>query len=144
MKLRCLLVLGVGLLLAAGPSKDEAIKKDKDEMQGTWSVIGVTSDGKEMSSDLLLGAKVIFKGDRAEGKVIRLSKNNECGFKIDPTQKLKTIDFVHADGTVTPGIYELRTNKIKICNSSPKAARPTSLEAAKGSGWTQIILYRDR
>jgi uncharacterized protein (TIGR03067 family) len=144
MKTRCLLVLGVGLLLAAGPTKDEAIKKDKDEMQGTWSVVTVVSDGKEMAADMLLGAKVIFKGDRAEGKVIRLSKGNECGFKIDPTQKLKAIDFVHADGAVTPGVYELKGNKIKICNSSPKATRPTSLDAAKGSGWTQIVLYRDR
>lgn len=144
MKLRCLLVLGVGLLLAAAPSKDEEIKKDKDDMQGTWSVLSVVSDGKEFPVEMLSGAKVVFKGDRAEGKVIRLGKGNECGFKIDPTQKVKTIDFVHSDGAVTPGIYEVKGNKIKICNSSPKAARPTAFEAAKGSGLTLIVLFRDR
>jgi uncharacterized protein (TIGR03067 family) len=149
MNMRCLLVLGAGLLLAAdapktdGFKKDEAIKKDKDGMQGTWSVIGVVSDGKEAPSDKLIGAKVVITGNKISGQAIRLGKGNECTFRIDPTQKIKAIDLIHSDGTEMPGIYYLNDKKLRICITAPKTPRPNKLESDKGTGWNLIILYKD-
>lgn len=144
MRTAYLLLLGLGMLQTTAATKDAAIKKDKDGMQGTWSVVSVTSDGKDADVTKLLNAKVIFQGDKVTGKVIRLGKDNETAFKIDPTTKVKSIDFLHADGAATPGIYDLNENKLKICSNQPKAPRPTTFESKTGSGNILIILCRDR
>lgn len=144
MKLLFLLVPAVALLQVNGAAKDAAIKKDKEALQGTWTVLKVTSEGKDVDVTKLVGARVIFEGDKAMGKVIRLGKGNETGYRLDPTVNPKAIDFVHSDGTVTPGIYLLADNKLKICNNAPKSARPTAFESKPASGTVLIILYRER
>jgi uncharacterized protein (TIGR03067 family) len=144
MKLVYLLLPSVCLMQLTGAAKDAAIKKDKEALQGTWSVITVTTDGKDVDVTKLVGAKVIFEGDKAMGKVIRLGKGNECQFRIDPTVKPKAIDFIHSDGTVTPGIYLLDENKLKICNNTPKSPRPKAFESKTGTDTVLINLRRDR
>jgi len=144
MRTAFMLILGLGLMQASAATKDAAIKKDKDDLQGTWSVISVTSDGKVTDVVKLLNAKVIFQGDKVSGKVIRLGKDNETPYRLDPTQKVKAIDFVHSDGAATPAIYDLNENKLKICSNQPKAPRPTTFVSKQGSGNVLIILRRDR
>ena len=141
MRMAYLLVLGLGLS-QGGAAKDAAIKKDKDAMQGTWSVVAVTSEGKDAESSKLIGAQVIFKDDKVRGKGIRLGKDNECGYKIDPTSKIKAIDFIDQDGTVVPGIYQLDGTKLNICTTAPKSPRPGSFEPKRGSGLVLIKLRK--
>ena len=143
MKLLYLLLPSVCLLQVTGAAKDAAIKKDKDAMQGTWSVLKIISDGKTLDVEKLVGAKLVFQGDKATGKAIRLGKGNEAGFKIDPTVTPKAIDFVHEDGTVIPGIYLIDDKKLRICNNGPKSGRPKEFESKPGSGTVLIYLYRD-
>ncbi len=142
MKLLYLLVPSICLLQVTGAAKDAAIKKDKDGLQGTWTVLSITSDGKQMDVEKLVGARVIFQGDKVTGKGIRLGKGNDTAYKIDPTVTPKTIDFVHDDGTVIPGIYDLKENKLKICNNGPKSGRPKDFESKSNSGTVLITLYR--
>ena len=144
MRTAYLLVLGLGMMQTTAATKEAAVKKDKDALQGTWSVISVTTDGKDADVTKLLNAKVIFQGDKVTGKVIRLGKDNETPFKIDPTLKMKAIDFLHGDGAATPGIYDLNENKLKICSNQPKAPRHTTFDSKQGSGNVLIILRRDR
>src|SRR5438270_144900 len=79
-----LLVVGVALCLTgANPAKEDQAKKDKDQMQGTWTAVGGEQEGKEFSEDGLKqgNMKMTFKGDRytfemtgnqEKGKVKRL------------------------------------------------------------------------
>ena len=138
------LVLSMGLLQTAAATKDEAIKKDKDQLQGKWAIISVVSDGKRADVTKMVGAMIIFKDNKAIGKGVRLTRGNEAPFKLDPTQKPKIIDFIHDDGAVTPGIYELDGDKLKICNNTPKFPRPKTFESKEGSGQVLIILRRER
>jgi uncharacterized protein (TIGR03067 family) len=144
MKPLLLLVSALALAQVTGAAKDAAIKKDKEALQGTWSIIQVVTEGKDADVTKLVGAKVIFEGDKAIGKVIRLGKGNETAYRLDPTVNPKAIDFVHSDGTVTPGIYFLDENKLKICNNAPKSTRPKTFESKPASGTILIILRRDR
>lgn len=144
MKLLYLLLPSVCLLQATGAEKDAAIKKDKEALQGTWSVIEVVSDGKIADVTKLVNAKVIFEGDKVSGKVIRLGKGNETAYRLDPLAKPKAIDFIHEDGVASPGIYWIEENKLKICNNQPKSGRPTTFESKAKSGTVLIILRRDR
>lgn len=139
-----LLVLSASLLQASAATKDEAIKKDKDQLQGNWTIISVVSDGKTADVTKLVGAKIIFKDDKAIGKGVRLTRGNEAPFKLDPTLKPKTIDFVHDDGVITPGIYELDGDKLKICNNTPKFPRPKTFASKEGSGQVLITLRREK
>jgi uncharacterized protein (TIGR03067 family) len=143
MKSLGLLLLVVGFVQLSGAERDAAIKKDKDGLQGTWSVISVTQDGKVVDVTKLVNAKVIFKGDTATGKLIKLGQG-DTSFKIDPTVKPKTIDFTHQDGAVSPGIYLLEGDKLKFCNNSPKYPRPKDFECKTGSGHVLIVLRRDK
>lgn len=142
MKLLYLLVPSLCLMQVTGAARDAAIKKDKDGLQGTWTVLTITSDGKKMDVEKLVGSRIIFEGDKVTGKNIRLGKGNETAYKIDPTVNPKTIDFVHEDGTVIPGIYLLNENKLKICNNPPKSGRPKDFESKANTGTILITLYR--
>ena len=137
-------LLTLGIAQATGAAKDEMIKKDKDGMQGAWNVIEIYSDGIRADVTKLVGAKITIKGDKATGKGVRLGKDNETSFRLDPTQKPKAIDFIHQDGVITTGIYDLEGDKLKICNTIPKSPRPKDFEPKKGAGLILIILRRDK
>ena len=58
------LVVGIALCLTgANPAKEDQAKKDKDQMQGTWTAVGGEQEGKEFSEDGLKqgNMKMTFK-----------------------------------------------------------------------------------
>jgi len=137
---RALFVLSVGFLLAADAQKDDAVKKEKEKLKGTWksvdekrqAVIVITDDS--MTVTLKAGDKDrVYKGT----------------YKLDPSQKPKTLDFMVSEGPdehkgkTSLQIYELDGDKLKWCANEPgKDGRPKEF-AAQG-GYLLIELKRDK
>src|SRR5436309_2420264 len=78
------LVVGAGVLTAGG--EDEAIKKDRKQMAGTWRVLSYEKDGKKTAAEQLEKTRSTFSADgkamvQREGKTIA-----QGTIKIDPSQ----------------------------------------------------------
>ncbi len=144
MKRHALLVLVVGLLLAADDPKDE-VKKEQDKFKGTWIV--ESAEHKGQASEEGKGDEVTFDGDQVTIK--RANGEERKGtIKIDPTKKPKTIDFTPSDGDnkdkIHPGIYELKDDTLKVCFSQPDNERPTAFSTKADSEEMLYVFKRKK
>jgi uncharacterized protein (TIGR03067 family) len=137
----------VGLIfgLALADDADDAVKKDRKKIEGTWRATSVEIGGMKMSED---DAKKITVVNRADGSWTLLSEDKEVGkgtSTIDPSKKPKTIDLeMTSDGTTNThlGIYELGDKTRKLCFAPPGKPRPT--EFTSGSGSEVILVTFER
>jgi uncharacterized protein (TIGR03067 family) len=144
-----LLFVGVGLLSAADSAEEEAIKKDRREMQGTWKVASYELDGNQpIPEEQLRNVKATLD---ANGKItveVDGSAVLEATTKIDPTKKPKTIDITFTDGELKGqtglGIYELKDDTFRYCRAAPGKDRPIEFSSKAGSGHTLILYKREK
>ena len=138
-------VVGAGVLTAG--DEDEAIKKDRKQMAGTWRVISYEKDGKKAPADQLEKTRSILSDDgkatvQRDGKTIA-----EGNIKIDPTKKPKQSEATYTEGELKGktvlGIYEVDGDSMKICFSLPGKDRPTEFSSKPGSGHVLIVYKRD-
>ena len=130
-------LLVAGLLLTttafADNAKDDAIKKDRKRIEGTWQITSLEIGGNK-SKDEDVKKLTVVNGDdgtwsvRSEGKEI--SKGTST---FDPTKKPKTIDFTPTEGGGKGeeflGIYQLRKNNRKLCFAPSGKDRPTEFSS---------------
>ena len=132
---------------AADDAKDEAIKKDRKFIEGTWQVVALEVNGTKAKDEDAKKLKVVNGSDGtwslfSEGKEI--SKGTST---IDPTKKPKTIDFTPTEGEGKGnhylGIYELGDKTRKMCFAQPGKDRPTELASAPGSEHILVTFERE-
>src|SRR5437867_4266005 len=63
MKARLLMILAVVLLIAADKPPDPLSKKDLHRLQGTWTLVSATQDGKALAEDKVIKTTIVFKDD---------------------------------------------------------------------------------
>jgi uncharacterized protein (TIGR03067 family) len=137
MKRLILASLVVSLVVGADkPNRND----ETTPLEGTWVIISVTGDGKEIETGK--GAKLTIKG-----KATTLNfqgRDQKAMVKIDP--KNKTIDLTPDEGNqeTTKGIYRLRGDELTICHGHPGKDPPNDFTAEKGSGYVLIVLKRDK
>ena len=129
MKLRFFLVIAAsGLLLAADTAKDEQAK-----LQGTWNVVGLEFDGRDVSGEVK-DMQFVIKGDlvSVKGDYPEQDKYSKFTFKLDPKANPKGFDAVISvgdeKGAKLPGIYQLDKDKLKICLRLIGKERPKKFE----------------
>lgn len=145
-----LLIVGVSLttIANADDAKDEAIKKDRKRIEGTWQITSLESSG-DKSKDEDLKKLTVVNGDdgtwslRSEGKEI--SKGTST---FDPTQKPKTIDFTPTEGGAKGdqflGIYEFRKNVRKLCFAPSGKDRPTEFSSTPDNQQILVTFEREK
>ena len=127
------LVVGVLLtaivaIASAGDAKDEAIKKDRKQIEGTWRVVALEVNGNKVKEE---DAKKLTVVNDSDGTWSLRSEDKEVSgtSTIDPTKKTKTIDFTVTEGEGKGnqylGIYELGEKTRKLCFAEPEKGRPT-------------------
>lgn len=128
-------------LAAADDAKDEAIKKDRQRIEGTWRIAGLTINGNPAKAEDMAKLTVINRADgtwtlRSEGEMVTKGTS-----ELDPTKKPKEIDFTATEGGGSGnhylGIYQLGDSKRKMCFAPPGKPRPTEFKSPPES---QIIL----
>src|SRR5689334_1823717 len=92
----------IGLVTVAGVSlaraeENEAAKKDKEKLQGEWSMVSGTSDGQEIPEEYRKQMKRACKGDEL---TVTVGEQLVMKAKItlDASTKPKTIDYEVTDG----------------------------------------------
>lgn len=144
MRLHALLVLAVGLLVAADAKEDDA-KKELKKLEGTWQVVSMEMDGQKQPEDEAKQFKIVIKGNkytlkRGDDTV------NQGTFTIDATKKPKTIDIKPTEGDnagqTMLGIYEQDGDTQKTCYAQPDKKRPTKFSSDNGQ--TLIVQKRQK
>jgi uncharacterized protein (TIGR03067 family) len=141
---RLVLVLGLVAVSAAGLTAQSGdSKKDQEKFQGTWEFTAAEKGGKDDPSQK--GTTVTIEGDkftvRAGGKVVQAGT-----FKLDATQKPKTIDATVTEGdgkgTTMLGIYELDGDTHRVCFDPEGKKRPTGFKTTADTGQFLIMAKR--
>jgi uncharacterized protein (TIGR03067 family) len=141
-------VMAVGYLVIAGgfvsaEDKEEAVKKERQKMEGTWEVVSIEIDGNKLPMEEGKKSCVVLKGDKY---TVKEGDNviDEGTGTIDPTTKPKSLDAVPGKGDnkgkTMPGIYELKGDEMRVCFARPGNARPTEFSSKNG----QILLVYKR
>ncbi len=148
-----LLAIGVlftalATIASADDAKDEATKKDRKHIEGTWKVAALEVDGnKAMDED----AKKLTVVNGSDGTWSLVSEGKEIckgTSTIDPTKKPKTIDFTVTEGDGKGnqylGIYELGENTRKLCFAPAGKGRPTEFSTTAGSELILVTFEREK
>lgn len=124
-------------------------KKELEKLQGTWELVEVIHSGRVVPKEGLVGGKVVFSGDQMT--LTESAKDTEPRkFKVvlKPDLNPKGIDTIALnrdnDNTVSPGIYRLEGDTLKMCSPNVKELkeRPTEFKSDKGSKVVVLTLKR--
>jgi len=148
----CLSILGLWLaataIATADDAKEEAIKKDRKLLEGTWRVVALEVDGNKASDE---DAKKIKVVNGPDGTWTLFSDGQEVGKgtnSFDPTKQPKTNDITQTEGdgkgNLYLGIYELGENTRRLCFAPPGKDRPTEFRSLPGSEHILVTFEREK
>jgi uncharacterized protein (TIGR03067 family) len=153
-KSHVLMILVAGPLLAAN-SPEDAIKKEKEKLVGTWQVVSVEAKGQKFPAEALKDFQFIFTADSATRQKGGKAESG-AGYKLDPSKSPKWIDMTGTtDGKARaiPGLYELDGNTLTLCfradykqegKVNEVQKRPEKLDGGEGSEQVLMILNRQK
>jgi uncharacterized protein (TIGR03067 family) len=121
----------------AAVPKDEAIKKDRQQIEGTWQVVALEINGGKAKDEDARKLTVVNGADGTWSVLVEGKESGKGNSTFDPTQKPKTIDFTPTEGDdkdkVFLGIYEIGEKTRKLCFAPVGKDRPTEFSSALGS-----------
>ena len=141
MKLRVLLLVAAGLLVAAEDPKADA-KKDKENIQGAWKAVSGEAGGQKLSDERIESIKIVIAADKI---TVNVADNTRVStYKIDPAQKPKTIDLTNEMDQTAPGIYELDGDNLKVCWNQGGSERPKKFESKPDTQVRLMVFKREK
>ena len=135
----------VTLVLAAGPQTPDAAKKELERLQGTWLMVGLEIDGKDVPADKIAETILTIKGDRYSTKVKKTE--HECTIRLDPSKKPPAIDMIFTKPGSAPetcaGVYELKGDTLRIARGLTAAQkRPDQFMTWPGTSYFVVTWKR--
>lgn len=132
MRRHVLLVLSVGLLIAADAKNDDAAKKELKILSGTYVMVSGESKAEKLSEERIKEAKLVMEGDK---DTANFGGDTVKGtLKIDPTKAPKEIDATDGEGKTMLGIYKFEKNQFTVCFAPPGKERPKEFSIKVGTG----------
>lgn len=135
------------VLAAPVPKEKEKVKpKDEEAILGTWRTKSLdVGDGVAPAPAEFQKIGYVF-GEKNAMTMVRSGKALiEGTFKIDPAAKLKTLDLIRKDGSVSQCLYELEGDTMKLClTQKPGAARPAEMKGDAKTVTIVFVMERDK
>ena len=146
MHLPTLTILFATISLVAEPARQDVARKDREGIQGTWSIVTLEADGEQAPAEIVASLKLVFKGDKLTFTPGEPGFTNYT-YKLDPAAKPAGFDMTHADGPdkgkTQKGIYSFEGDSLKICFGEA-GRRPREFTAKAGSGQAMFVLKRQK
>jgi uncharacterized protein (TIGR03067 family) len=102
----CIPLCTPSVLQGQDPKKEDLLKKEREMLEGTWTVKSFQQAGKPLPDDIVKGLKVVIKGEQIttsnEGK-----KVDEVTYQVDPAKDPKIIEWRHDGKVIAKGTYLL-------------------------------------
>jgi uncharacterized protein (TIGR03067 family) len=147
-----LMILVAGLLFAAD-SPEDAVKKEKEKLLGSWKVVSVEANGHKVPAEAIKDFQFIFTSESLTRKKGGNAESG-AGYKLDPSKSPKWIDMTGTtDGKdqSIPALYKLDGDTLTLCfradyKMKPNDARmrPEKLDGGEGSQQVLMTLKREK
>lgn len=132
---------------AAADSKDEAIRKDRQQIAGTWRIVALVINGNPAREEDAKKLSVVNGSDGSWSLYVEGKEISRGTSTFDPTAKPKTIDFTptvgESKGNEYRGIYELGEKRRRMCFAPAGKDRPTDFSASTGSDHIAVTFERE-
>jgi len=117
-----------------------------ERLRGTWKIIALEVEGRELSKEMFAGATITIDGDNFSTTSMGATFAGKVS--CDASDKPVTIDIAftvgpHA-GQKSLGIYELLGDEWKLCLGFAGFNRPQEFATAPGSGHALERLSREK
>jgi uncharacterized protein (TIGR03067 family) len=145
-----LLVIAASLtaLAAADDAKDEAIRKDRKQIEGTWRAVSLEVNGEKLKEEDAKALTVVNGADGSWSLRDQGEERSKGTSTFDPTKNPKTIDFTTTIGDDKGkqyfGIYELGEKTRRLCFAPAGMERPTEFSSKPGSGHILVTFERQK
>ena len=138
-------VLSLLAALAAGAG-DDTLKKDYEQLQGTWTVVSMEMDGKFLSEERRKKTKVTIDGEKF---TFDTGVDTHDGlYKLDPSKDPKTLDIVitrgDEKGKTYLAIYKFENGRMIQGMRLDNKERPKEFTGKAGTGCALEIWERQK
>jgi len=145
--LRLIVAVALMSLTACFGAETEAAKKDREQLQGEWSMVNGGGGGQIVKGAAMGSSKRVCKGDETT-VIVGSQLLMKAKFTLDPSTKPKSIDYQVTGGPNAGksqlGIYELEGDTVKFCFAAPGKARPADFTTSPGDGRTSSVWKREK
>lgn len=144
------LVIGTltAAISSAGDATDDAIKKDRKRIEGTWRAVELVVDGNKADEADAKKITVVNGADGSWSLNVEGAEVSQGTSVIDPSKKPKTIDLTptlgEGKGMVHEGIYEVEEKTRKLCLAPPGKPRPSEFSSTPGSEHILVKFEREK
>jgi uncharacterized protein (TIGR03067 family) len=151
-----------------GENENEDLARDRNQIQGAWSVISYDQDGKELPAEILKKMSVTINADTIairpkvvarrtltpkDGKVqaevkftAEEGKTDETRYRLDVAKKRKVIvltqDAGRGESQKVRGLYALEEDLLTICLPLADRKLPKKIPGSPAAGLVRMVLKR--
>ena len=120
-------------------------KKDLEGLQGTWKLVSAMQDGKALPDDEVKKSTIVIKDDAFHFPGLAEDATSRSGtIKVDATKRPKHMDTISTEKEVMLGIYELESDRYKVCFAPAGKPRPSEFASNPGSGYILQVWERKK
>jgi uncharacterized protein (TIGR03067 family) len=139
----------VGLIGICADGKAAEPTKDRDALQGTWTLVSLQVDGYAMPEEIVKTGRFVVESDQYKLTLGVEGISADFTYVLDPTSTPRSIDLTYASGprkgATVKGIYRLQGDSYTLCRRENKGqARPTEFVSKPGSGLILAVYKRER
>ena len=117
-----------------------------EKLRGTWKIIALEVEGREMPKEMLGGATITIDGDNFSTTSMGATFAGKVSY--DASGDRSTIDIAFTEGPhagqKSLGIYELQGDDWKLCLGFAGSDRPQEFATTPGSGHALELLTREQ
>jgi uncharacterized protein (TIGR03067 family) len=140
----CLAILvTIGSLTGVYGYQTDRTAKEKETLQGTWTLVRLVDGGNEQLKDDLKRRRITIKGDSYVHSIDELTFH--AVYRIDPAKTPKQMDITFEDGPqkglTMLAIYSLDGDELKICGG---LTRPTEFFSKPNSEMILFVCKREK
>ena len=118
-----------------------------DDLQGAWTCISATVNGKALPKETAAALRLTITQDRYKtekpGEVLF-----DSTYRVDPSRSPRQINMVGTEGDLkgkeAQGIYSIEKDTLRICYTMPGGGRPERFESLPGSKAYLVVWKREQ
>lgn len=136
------------ILVTFEREKEDSIKRDRQRIEGTWTVVALETNGNKAGDDDARKLKVVIGADGSWSLNVDGREVAQGISSLNPTKSPKIIDFMTVvgddAGKQSLGIYEIRETSLTFCVAPSGKERPGDFASQPGSDALFLTLEREK